>query len=322
MQPFDELTETEKALRLGQLASEVAERDFGLKQVRIRIVGASLNSMFRVDSSDGRFAMRIGDACRLHAVGSEDVEANWLRLLSRDGFNVAVNVPSLDHRAAVTAGNPSVHGDRVCSLFTWVPGRPVAEKISESALRECGALLAQLHEHGASTATEIDNPDVVKANRAVYMPPENRVLHHQSQFGSLLVDAQERTQALIDSLWRDQPHSPHLLHGRYGPATVMTWVQDLYPVSFQDLLFGFDLQDVALTLADLRRRDPDLVQAFTAGYTQIRPWPHLDPDLEQGLAVARSLNQMNVGIHRRRPGLGEYLEGHCRRIRRWMEPVS
>jgi Ser/Thr protein kinase RdoA (MazF antagonist) len=273
-----------------------------------------------VDSTDGRFVLRVGNPYRIHQPGAEDIEAQWLRLLERDGIKAPINVPSVDHRPSVSATLPSVEGDRVCSLFSWVPGRPVAERLSVEIMAECGGLLARLHDHAASVKHEIENASIVAARSAVYMPTDNRILHYQSQFGTLLVEAYARSQGVIDSLWQVPPHAPHLLHGDFGPRNVMTWIKQHYPIDFQDVQFGFDVQDIAITVADLRRTNPDFIKPFIRGYSEMRPWPDMSPDLERSLAIARSLNVMNLGLHLERPGLGEYIEAHCRRIRRYMEP--
>lgn len=319
MQPFAELSKTGQSLRLAHLAQQVAERDYGLGGVKVRILASSFNSVFRVDSTEGRFVLRVGGLCRIHHPAVEAIEANWLQLLQRHGIKAPISIPSVDHRAAVVASMPSVEGDRICSMFSWVPGRPVSQKMSRPLLSECGSLLAVLHDHAASVSHKVPDAQALAARHAVYLPMENRVLHYQSQFGSLLVEAYARCQGMIDALWQVQPHTPHLLHGDFGPRNVMTWIKQNYPIDFQDLQFGFDVQDVAITITDLKRNNPDFVEPFVEGYSRIRPWPDLSPDLERGLAIGRSLNQMNLGLHLERPGLGEYLEGHCRRIRRCME---
>lgn len=320
MQPFAELSKTGQSLRLAHLAHHVAERDYGLKEVKVRILGSSFNSVFRVDSTDGRFVLRVSDQIRIHQLGAEDVEAQWLRLLKRDGIKAPINIPSVDHRSTVSASLPSVEGNRDCAMFTWVPGRPVAEKLSDELMSECGGLLARLHDHAASTNHEVNDPQVVAARNAVYLPTDNRILHYQSQFGSLLVEAYARSQGVIDSLWQVPPHAPHLLHGDFGPHNVLAWIKQHCPVDFQDLQYGFDVQDLAITIADLRRTTPEYVTPFIEGYSAVRTWPDFSPDIERSLAIARSLNVMNLGLHLERPALGEYIEGHCRRIRRWMEP--
>ena len=128
----------------------------------------------------------------------------------------------------------------------------------------------------------------------------------------MFVEAIDRVQAHLDTLWAAPPHPPHLLHGDLGPQNLMRWRTRLTPIDFQDLQFGFDLQDVAITVADLRRvyADESLIDALIEGYRSVRPWPLNDQALERALGAARSLNVINLGLNLRRPGLAEFVERH------------
>jgi Ser/Thr protein kinase RdoA (MazF antagonist) len=94
----------------------------------------------------------------------------------------------------------------------------------------------------------------------------------------------------------------------------------LTPIDFQDLLFGFDLQDAAITLCDVRRQfaDESLVDSLIDGYGVVRPWPLDDRTLEDALGAARSLNMINLGLNLRRPGLPEFVGRHAALVKQWM----
>jgi Ser/Thr protein kinase RdoA (MazF antagonist) len=203
-------------------------------------------------------------------------------------------------------------------MFSWVDGVTLTRRLSAESMAAVGVLLAELHEHAASNTTE---PSTVgtRADRVVYFHSENRVLTHESQHGRLLVEAIDRIQRLLDELWQSPPHRPHLLHGDFGPNNILSWRGRLRPIDFQDLQFGFDLQDLALTCADLNRNYPELLAPFNSGYASVRGWPELSPELESALAAARSLNLMNLGLHLRRPGIERYLDAHATRVANWMD---
>ncbi len=279
----------------------------------------SFNTMFALNLDGERRVLRVGNACRIHPIGVEDVEAAWLADLASAGFGVPRNVAADDGSHWVRRSVPDVDVERLCSMFTWVAGRPVADRISAEALASAGALLAELHEHAAAGNTRIAVPAAVHADRVVYFHEEDRVSTHASAYGSLFEEAIDRVQRSIDDLWADPPHRPHLLHGDFGPHNVMSWRGRLAPIDFQDLLFGFDLQDVAITCSDLGRHHPDLVEPFKAGYRSVRSWPRLDPELAATLDAARSLNIMNLRLHLARFGVGAFLDDHGQRIAAWME---
>jgi Ser/Thr protein kinase RdoA (MazF antagonist) len=98
----------------------------------------------------------------------------------------------------------------------------------------------------------------------VYFHDENRVVTYESSYGSLFVEAIDRVQRRLDALWQSPPGRPQLLHGDFGPNNVLESRRHLTVVDFQHLQYGFDLQDVAICMADLRRRAPAMIEPFRA----------------------------------------------------------
>jgi Ser/Thr protein kinase RdoA (MazF antagonist) len=166
--------------------------------------------------------------------------------------------------------------------------------------------------------------DVLAADRVLYWQVPERLSAAGSRFGfgTLFLDALARAQSVVDSLWRSPPDPPHLVHGDLTPANVIVSPRgDLVPIDFQDTVRGFEVQDLSITVAALRRwPDGDrLVDAFRAGYGECRPWPDVSPALFESLIVARALHQMNLTLTTTGPdGLESYVVGHARRIQAWM----
>ena len=141
-------------------------------------------------------------------------------------------------------------------------------------------------------------------------------------YGTLFTDAVARAQSVIDALWRDPPHPPHLVHGDLTPANVIAAPHvGLVPIDFQDTVLGLEVQDLAITVAALRRR-PDgdrLADAFRAGYAGCRPWPDVSPDLFDSLVAGRWLHQLNLTLNVTDAGeLDGYVAGHAERTRAWL----
>jgi Ser/Thr protein kinase RdoA (MazF antagonist) len=318
---FDELTKAGRIARLRLLAIDTLRDQFDVSPRRISLLAShSFNTLFRADPTDGkRLAVRVGEV-RIHADGVEEVEAAWLSALRAE---TAILVPTLtaDRRGRHVAEghHPLVPGPRHCSAMSWVPGHTVRESFDHTTARGMGVVLATLHDHAASyRAPEI--PPGIVANRVLYFGDTSLLPNYQSTYGSMFVDAIERVQAHLDALWSSPPHPPHLLHGDFGPQNVMRWRTRLTPIDFQDLQFGFDVQDVAITVNDLRRLydDESLIEAFVAGYTSVRPWPLQDPSLERALGAARRLGFVNLGLILRRPGLPEFIARHAAAVAEWM----
>jgi Ser/Thr protein kinase RdoA (MazF antagonist) len=325
MREFDELTKAGRIARLRLLATDTLRTEFGIEPRRVSLLAAhSFNTVFRADITDSpQVAVRVGEV-RIHTDGVEEVEAAWLRAI-RNETDLAVPTLSVDRKGRhVAAGHhPLVPGPRYCSVMSWVPGSIVRNRFDHSIAHRMGQTQATLHEQ-ASTYAAPDVPAGLSANRVVYFGDTSRLPNYQSEFGAMFIEAIDRAQAHLDDLWRSPPHPPHLLHGDFGPQNVMQHRGVLTPIDFQDLQFGFDLQDVAITTCDLRRGydDESLIDALKTGYRTVRPWPLNDPLLEQALAAARSLNVINLGLNLRRPGLHQFIERHTALVAAWMSGLA
>jgi len=313
--PFDQLTAIGRARRLRELAHAVASEDYQFNVTNIRLVSAhSFNTIFRIDSPAGRFAMRVGDACRIHAPGVEDTEAAWLDQLADSAIAHHRNVPTPNGKRWVNREHPGVPTARVCTLFSWLDGRELRDSATPDSVRAAGRLLAQLHEHANGSVLAV--PHELHARHAVYFGSEDRIGQLNSEHRNLLRDAVARVQAVVDHLWDDEPR--HLLHGDFGPHNLMTWRNQLRPIDFQDLLYGPAALDLGITLADLARTDPSFVQPFEEGYMQIRNLPEPSPYQLETLAIGRSLNIMNLALLAPDSGIARGYESHQRRVVDWM----
>ena len=141
----------------------------------------------------------------------------------------------------------------------------------------------------------------------------NRLDDLRPRFGTVLEDAVERAQQHIDALWRNPPHPPHLLHGDVNLGNVLVDDHRITLVDFQDLFWGFELQDVVIATVSLPHGD-----AFRAGYESVRPWPEADPSTVAALAAARRLDILNFGLHSGRPALDEFVARHAAPVMAWM----
>jgi Ser/Thr protein kinase RdoA (MazF antagonist) len=68
------------------------------------------------------------------------------------------------------------------------------------------------------------------------------------------------------------------------------------PIDFLDVVWGLDVQDLAITVKALENSSPPDValQAFKLGYQSVRPWPELDVEMWKGLTAARLLQVVNL----------------------------
>ena len=320
VRPFDELSPDGQRRRIRVLArSAVGAYGLASERTQVRLASESFNTIFHVVERGGvSGALRVGPRERIHAEGTEIVEARWMRELRASR---AVSPPtvfdSADGGAVVRESVAGVPGERVCMLFGWVRGRPLSQTMSPEAAQQMGALAARLHER-APTGDPIEPPLV--ADRVLHWRLENR-LHELASSDSLISEAVDRAQHVLDHIWAHPPHPPHLLHGDLTPDNIIV-VDDgtMVPIDFQDLVWGFDIQDLAITLTSFGRFDePEALWVqFRAGYTKVRRWPVLDPETLYALIAARRLHQLNLALTLRKPGLADFVPRARRLIGEWM----
>jgi Ser/Thr protein kinase RdoA (MazF antagonist) len=312
---------------------------------RVRLAARSFNSIFRVTAAAAAYALRVGSAVRIHPAGTEAVEAAWHRRLRAQGVyvpdvlaNVSGELTTLvppggttprtprcapDGSAIVSGAPPDGSEPRVCVLFDWVAGRSLRTCLTERRSAALGALSTRLHQDAAAWSPP-GAGDVLTADRVLYWLLPDRLAEAGTRFGygTLFTDAAARAQSVLDALWRDPPHPPHLVHGDLTPANVIVAPRaGLVPVDFQDTVLALEVQDLSITVAALRRL-PDggrTEGAFRAGYVRRRPWPDVSPDLFDSLIAARWLHQLNLTLNTADPGgLDGYVAGHAERTRAWL----
>jgi Ser/Thr protein kinase RdoA (MazF antagonist) len=267
----------------------------------------AFNTVFRVEGADGaHYALRVGSDLRIHADGCEEVEAAWVNVLHAAGFPVARVVPARNGSAVVDCEG------RRCLLFDWVDGRRLRDEPAPAFVHATGAVLAALHEQATGYLTDAPAGALVP-DRALYLRVEDRLAELRPQFGTVLEDARERVQVAFDALWRNPPHAPHLLHGDVQPNNVIVDDGRVTVIDFQDLMWGFEIIDIVITMRHMPHGD-----AFRAGYETRRPWPDADPEAWAALGAARHLNILNLGLAGDRPKLAEVVSRHAEPVVAWM----
>ncbi len=190
-------------------------------------------------------------------------------------------------------------------MFDWVAGRSLRGCVTERRSAALGRLSARLQEDAAAWSPP-GAESVLLANRVLYwqLPERLSVAGPRFGFGTLFVDALARAQAVVDTLWQSPPHPPHLVHGDLSPQNVIvSRLNGLVPIDFQDTVRGFEIQDLSITVAALRR------------------WPHGDRLVE---AFRRGgLHQMNLTLNLADINeLESYVAGHAARVQAWMRCPS
>lgn len=301
MRPWNALTEAGQIRRLRPLAMAALEH-FPVVPTRLRLVGGFTNVLFRVDTADGAYALRV-DLHQDHTDSDVEIELGWLAALaSETDLDVAVSVPTIDGHPFVNVGVPGVPGDRRCTLFHWIPGRPIAAAPTPEHYHRLGRLSARLHEHGAKYTPAVEP---MRWDRIFYWPEEIDPLvidkpemqHHFSG------DRRQVLDRCIDVVGRAferlDPDGAQIVHADLHPWNVHVYRSRMIALDFEDVAMAHRVQDIAITLY-YQQDHPDyaeFVAAFTHGYQEVQPWPATYPSEVDHFVAARGLMFVNYVLN-------------------------
>ena len=286
--------------------ARAALRAYDVDVAACTFAAEAFNTVFRVEATDGsQYALRVGSALRIHADGCEELEAAWVNTLHAEGYPVVRVVPARDGSYVVDLGA------RRCVLFDWVRGRRLRDDPRPELVHAAGALTARLHKQGARYLRE-PPAGALAGNRVLSFRISNRLDELRPRFGTAIADAVGRAQASLDALWREPPHAPHLLHGDVNLGNVLVESDRITLIDFQDLFWGFEIQDVVIATVSLPHGD-----MFRSGYESVRPWPDADAATVAALEVARRLDILNYALARGH-GLDEFVGRHAQPVVAWM----
>lgn len=218
----------------------------------------------------------------------------------------------------MTVGCAGVAGTRACVLFTWQEGRTLADRLRDLDLAvAAGEVLAVLHEH-ATGFGGVGADQVLPADRVCYFRLPDLLAERDPLFAEGATWAQDG----IDRLWRDRGADAHLLHGDFHPRNLLVRHRRVVPIDFQDAIWGFEEQDVAITLAMLDHWDPTgaAATALRRGYERRRTWPLAAADLRERLTVARRLQIANLQFNVRPGRTPRFVADLAHDLRRLLRP--
>jgi Ser/Thr protein kinase RdoA (MazF antagonist) len=307
LKDFYQLTTRGQALRLRHLALVALER-YDLDVKRVRLVTNETNGIFRVDTPDGqKVILRVSDPKGCHALDEIRSEMMWLAALRRD-TDLGVPQPLATRTGALvtTVETTGVPEPRHCVVFSWLPGSDLADRFTPENAYRFGAFSALLHDHAASFTpppgfrvrtldrvfpyTDSSFPFVepvvlFDAANQDLLPPQRRQVFQR---------ATARVQAALDELYADET-GLRVTHNDLHQWNVKVHRGKLYGFDFEDLAWGYPVQDVATTLYYIEGLDhkDELIEAFRRGYTSHSEWPERHPGQIATFMRGRNLMLVN-----------------------------
>ena len=278
MKPFENLTSQGQARRL-RLLAVTALREYAINPERITLLHHWTNTVFRVDTDRGSYALRVCQTLGEDGAKFVRSELQWLVALRKDTGLVVpepVNTHSSDLLTVVQ--DERIPDTRCCVLFTWVEGRfKHRNQLTPTTFDQVGGLMARLHQHAeAGSLPENFVRPVVR-----YADPNNQTmlesLETSRQFGSkkdadFLRHAYERMLSEIAAIGRD-PSDFNLIHADLHQENYLFHEGNVRAIDFDDCGWGHFLYDIAVSLLEVEHRDnfETLCQAFFTGYRRVRP---------------------------------------------------
>ena len=300
MKPYTALTVRGQARRLRLLAG-AALRHYDLDVRRLSLVTNQLNGIFRVDVADGeKYILRVTLPEGGHTRDHLSAETDWLAAIDRDtNLRVPRPIPARDGSFVVEAAAPGVPEPRLCVLFTWAPGTNLAGHLSPANTTKLGALMAGLHAH-ALTYRPKASLALLHFDRVFPFPEP--VLLFEERFSTLMPPERRRVfeiaidwvQSAIDRLMASG-EPMRILHCDLHQENVRCYRGTLIPIDFEDLMLGWPVQDIAITMYNLYPEDnyQSLREAFQEGYTRHCPWPERYPGEIDAFIAAENLGLAN-----------------------------
>ena len=326
MKPFNQLTRLGKLRRMRSLANK-ALADYDLSVQWIKFLADDTNISFKVHSLDGdNYVLRIYSDEET-TLAENQAEVFWLEALKKDtDLKFTEPVSRSDGDTITLASQEGIPGKKRCILFTWVPGRALEESLNPDNYFKLGVTLAKLHYHAESLRPLPDSIKPKQWDKAFYYPNEP-VVYNTAEYKHLFNDQQiniiDRAISIADKefarLYADQ-EGQILIHGDLHYWNVNLHRGELYIMDFEDVMLGYPVQDVAITLYYGQHREdyPHLREAFRQGYTSRRDWPVERPGQVETLQAARSINFVNY-VARIEESPQEYITARCEELQEFVD---
>ena len=249
---FDDLPREEQVYRLRKLA-QVVLQEFGFNQYRLTFLQHLVNTTFRLDSTQGRYLVRIHRARTRIAVESE---LAWLEALAHE-TTLPVQTPqcSIDGKMIVVGKQIGVPEPYPVTVLSWLNGQVLPQDCrSPHHFYRLGQLVAKLHHHSQHWAPSFelnrpfyDSTGVLSSN-SMSGPDGDTYKQLPADVRGHLQTLHERSQEVEQHLGKSSDRFG-LIHSDLSFGNVLFTEEEVLPIDFDDCGFGYYLYDLAVVLA-------------------------------------------------------------------------
>ncbi len=315
--PFYNLTMTGRTRRMHVLA-RAALQHYPIEIKSIRQMSDDWNYIFRVVATDGsKYVLRVAypDCYSVQETRSEMTFLNWLA--TETELTVTRPVSGKDGELVYIVKVDGVPEARNCVLFEWITGSDLGDQPSVENFETLGRLSATLHTQSYNFPAP-DDFDIMVAD-TLYNPKDEAFLF-RPEHAHLMTAEQRATleraatmvEAATKALWT-QP-GKCVIHGDLHGWNVML-AKDGTPmlIDFEDIAWGYPLQDIAVTFYYLFVEDDEEgydyatdTEAFKRGYESVTEWPVPDQDTLNTFIIRRALDLCNFVVGSEDPEMKEF----------------
>jgi Ser/Thr protein kinase RdoA (MazF antagonist) len=334
MNTFDSLPEPERHALLQDMARAAAS-SWKVKPDTISPLSLETNAIFSVNGDDDQnYVLRITDPWSCHDRDELIAELLWLKALEQDtDLTLRYPVKTISDELFLEIDHPPVTGPRLATLFRKVEGNDLADDLTLKTARAWGRMSAQLHEHAKkfklpehlrlrsylSTFPYAAEGFPIVEKVLVTTPCPELALNEER--ASRYKQLEEVVDKEIQKIEQESGASI-IIHHDLHIWNVLSDGKNLAAIDFEDLLYGYPIQDIAVSLFYVAWREDgkELMAAFREGYEQISPWPESRPGQLELLILGRDLMLvnflMNAPSEEERNLTPEYLDRLDERIKK------
>lgn len=263
--------------------------DIEIRRVRLFVNG--FNCIYRVESAQGdQYVMRLSATHGCHDVDETRAELAWLAALRRDtDLRVPKPISMRNGDLVGVLGKELGARHHQYVLFAWMTGRTPGERVGISTATRTGELAARLHAHAQSftlpdgRARRFDSAFPYANEAYSFVEPVllfddvNRDLFKGDLY-DIYTRARDRVERVTRALFETGASVPRLIHNDLHPWNLLVHKGEVSAIDFEDLMWGFPLQDIATTFYYFlcRPNGIDLMRAYRQGYESVATWPGQD----------------------------------------------
>lgn len=304
-------------------AAAGALAEFGFASRDLELVSHYVNTVFRLTTESGSYAVRVH---RAPGRTAKEVagELAWLDALAREDIRVPHVRRTWDGQGIVLASVPEESLKLPVTVLGWMPGRSIGAEKETHHFEKLGRMTAVLHRQARAwrpraklERPRYDSRNVFRADvpariaEALGIARAPAVITALSTLQARLQKAEEQLGTGADVFG--------FIHGDLSFGNVLFDKETAVPIDFDDCGFGYYLHDLAVPLAGAfgqRTGFGERYDAFVTGYRQILGLPG---DLLAYVPVFLGLRSAQLIM----AYAGQYLwpEGIAGQFRTWLRPA-